>query len=107
MTEIDRASKSNHLVYSFAQNRGGRQYDINDSMSLMSSWVCGLPLAHHFSFKQIVMKNTDHLGMNESNLNLYNRASNYYKYLKSQSQKEEKVKANQIQMTLIRKADLK
>ena len=73
----------------------------------MSSWVCGLPLAHHISFKQIVMKNTDHLGMNESNLNLYNRASNYYKYLKSQSQKEEKVKANQIQMTLIRKADLK
>ena len=73
----------------------------------MSSWVCGLPLAHHFSFKQIVMKNTDHLGMNESNLNLYNRASNYYKYLKSQSQKKEKVRANQIQMTLIRKADLK
>ena len=51
-------------------------------MSLISSRGCGLPLAHHFSFKQIAMKNTDHLGMNESNLNLYNRASNYYKYLK-------------------------
>lgn len=70
MTEIDRTPKSNHLVCSFAKNL------VIDSMSLISSWGCGLPLAHHFSFKQIVMKNMDRLDMNESNLNSRKRASN-------------------------------
>lgn len=69
-TEIGRAPASNLLACSFAKNPGDGWCVINIIVGL---WAA---LAYHSSFKQVIMKNMNHLDVNESHLNLCKRASN-------------------------------
>lgn len=70
MTEICKVPESNLLICPFAKNPGDRRYVIN---IILGRWAA---LAHHSNFKQVIMRNVDHLDVNESNLNSCDRVSN-------------------------------